>query len=138
MAKTYNIFISHSWSYGDAYDRLIEMLNERPYFNYKDYSVPKDDPIHNAPNSRDLYEAIKRQMSPCHIILIMAGKYSTYSTWIQQEIKIADQEYSTKKPILAITPWGAQQISSVVSRSADEIVKWNSNSIVTAIQNNSI
>lgn len=43
----YNLFISHSWTYGDSYDRLIEMLDDAPNFYYKDYSVPKNDPIHN-------------------------------------------------------------------------------------------
>lgn len=46
---TYNLFISHSWAYGDAYDKLTDMLRAKPYFDYRDYSVPKDDPIHNAP-----------------------------------------------------------------------------------------
>ena len=79
MSKTYNIFISHSWSYGDTYDRLCEMLNERSYFSYNNYSVPKDDPIHNAPTSSQLYSAIKSKMAPCSIVLIMAGKYASYS-----------------------------------------------------------
>lgn len=42
----YDLFISHSWSYGDAYDKLIKLLNARGNFIYKNYSVPKDDPIH--------------------------------------------------------------------------------------------
>ncbi len=134
MSSTYNLFISHSWSYGDAYDRLIEMLDANPYFNYRDYSVPKDDPIHNAPNSRELYEAIKRQISNCHVILIMAGKYATYSTWINNEIKIANAEFENPKPILAIRPWGAQQISSVVKEAATEEAGWNTDSIVDKIR----
>ena len=131
MSKVYNLFISHSWSYGDAYDKLIKMLRAKPYFQFRDYSVPRDDPIHNAPTSPELYEAIQRQMRPCHVVLIMAGKYATYSTWIKREIKIA-KEYG--KPILAIAPWGAQQVSSIVKESADEIVRWNTNSIVDAIR----
>ena len=46
----YRLFISHSWTYSDAYDRLIDLLNAAPNFAYMNYSVPKDDPIHNAPN----------------------------------------------------------------------------------------
>ncbi len=138
MARTHNIFISHSWSYGDAYERLIEFLEARPYFSYKNYSVPKDDPIHNAPTSHALYLAIKQQMSPCHIIIIMAGKYATYSTWIGKEIKIAKTEFPAPKPILAVTPWGAQQISSVVRENADKIVGWNTESIVSGIREISI
>lgn len=48
----YNIFISHSWTYSDTYDRLIDLLNSDPGFYYRNYSVPKDDPIHNAPDDR--------------------------------------------------------------------------------------
>jgi len=132
--KTYNIFLSHSWSYSDAYERLMELLEKAPYFYFKDYSVPKDNPIHNAPDSQALYEAIKRQMAPCHVVLVMAGVYATYSTWIKKEIKIAKTEFSKSKPIIAIKPWAQTNISRVVAENADEIVGWNTNSIVSAIR----
>ena len=130
--KSRNLVISHSWTYGDAYDRLVEMLNEAPNFVYRDYSVPKNDPVHNAPNEDKLYEAIKAQMRFCDVILIMAGKYSTYSKWIQKEIRIAKGDFA--KPIVAICPWGTEQISSVVRDAADRIVRWNTSSIVAAIR----
>jgi len=57
--KTYNIFISHSWIYGDAYDKLVKILDNEPRFSYRNYSVPKDSPIHNVANERELLEAIK-------------------------------------------------------------------------------
>ena len=76
--KTYNFFISYTWSYSDAYEKLIDLLPKKPYFSFRDYSVPRDDPIHNAPNSQALYDAIKRQMTPCHVVLVMAGVYATY------------------------------------------------------------
>ena len=137
-AKTYNLLLSHSWSHGDDYNRLINLLNERPYFIYKDYSVPKDDPIHNAPNSRALYDAIKRQMAPCHVIIIMAGVYSTYSTWIQNEIKIAKNGFNTPKPIVAVKPRGNINVSTVVSQAADRLVGWSTESVITAIREVSI
>jgi hypothetical protein len=132
MAKTFNLFISHSWSYGDAYDRLIKLLNADPYFSFRDFSVPKDDPVHNAPNSTALYEAIKRKIAPCHVVLIMAGKYATYSNWINKEIKISKNDFS--KPIVAVNPWGAQQISITVREAADVEANWNTDSIVKAIR----
>ena len=52
----YNLFISHSWTYGDSYDRLIEMLDDAPNFYYKDYSVPKNSPIHNASYRKLCYD----------------------------------------------------------------------------------
>ena len=136
--KTYNIFISHSWSYSDAYEKLIALLKKRPYFSFRDYSVPRDDPIHNAPTSRELYQAIKRQMTPCHIVLILAGVYATYSTWIDREIRIAKTEFQYPKPIIAIRPWAQRKISRIVAENADEIVGWNTDSIVNAIRRHSL
>lgn len=128
---TYNLFISHSWTYGDAYDKLTNMLKSKPYFNYSDYSVPKNDPIHNAPYEYQLKEAIRIQIQPASCVLIMAGVYSTYSKWINIEIELAK---SMNKKIIAIEPWGSEKTSTIVKNAADVIVKWNTNSIVSAIR----
>ena len=48
----YNLFISHSWNYDNHYAGLIEKLNSFPNFRFKDYSVPKDDPIIGAKNNK--------------------------------------------------------------------------------------
>ena len=130
--KSRSLFISHSWAYGDAYDRLVEMLDAAPNFQYKNYSVPKNDPVHNAPNVNALYEAIKKQMVFCDVVLIMAGKYATYSKWIKREIEIAKEVYT--KPLVAIRPWANEQVSSVVSSAADKLVGWNTSTIVSAIR----
>ncbi len=133
IMRHYNIFISHSWAYGDAYEKLIKMLDADPRFNYKNYSIPKDDPIHNAPNAIALSKAIQDQMRFCDVIIILAGVYSTYSTWINKEIEIA-QSFTNSKPILAIEPWASEKTSSVVKNNADKIVKWNTVSIVGGIR----
>lgn len=86
---TYNLFISHSWAYGDEYNKLINMLNAKPYFNYHDYSIPKNNPIHNASSTYELKEAIRNQIQHASCVLILAGVYSTYSKWINIEIELA-------------------------------------------------
>ncbi len=129
--KTYNLFISHSWSYPNAYEGLKRLLRARTYFKFKDYSVPQDDPIHTKGTDQELYEAIEWQIKPCSVVLILAGIYSTHSKWIDKEIKIAD-EYI--KPIIAVKPRGNVRISKNVRQSADKIVSWNTNSIVSAIR----
>lgn len=128
---TYNIFISHSWSYSDQYQGLVELLNNASYFNYKNYSVPKYDPIHNASNTYKLKKAIRNQMQHASCIIILAGVYSTYSKWINIEIELAKE---MGKKIIAVQPWGASRTSDIVKKSADEIVAWNSSSIVSAIK----
>ena len=134
MANTYNLFISHSWAYEDAYDKLTKMLDEANYFSYRNHSVPKNDPIHNAPNQAALRQAIQNKMNGCHAILIMAGVYSTYSKWINEEIDLANKGFINPKPIVAIQPWGAEKTSTVVKNNADIVVGWNSRSIVSGIR----
>ena len=85
----YNLFISHSWTYSDAYENLVKLLNGKPNFNYKNYSVPKNDPIHYAHNDYQLKAAIRNQMQYASCVLILAGVYSTYSKWINIEIELA-------------------------------------------------
>ncbi|HCO2124683.1 TPA: TIR domain-containing protein, partial [Escherichia coli] len=89
------------------------------------------DPIIGAQGDIALYSAIKSQMSPSSVVLILAGVYATYSKWIDAEIRIA-KEYG--KPIIAIEPWGSERTSTVVKNAADRIVKWNADSIVAAIR----
>ena len=128
----YNLFISHSWSYSDAYEGLVNLLDKAACdgFYYKDYSVPKNDPIHNANNDRQLKEEIRDQMKPASCVLILAGVYATYSKWINIEIELAKE---MGKKIIAVSPWGAERISSVVRQSSDVIVGWNTKSIVNEI-----
>ncbi len=132
--KTYNLFISHSWNYADQYDRLVELLRERRYFAFRDYSVPMDDPIHDAGTDDQLRQAIRDQMTPCHVVLILSGIYATYSKWINIEIDLAESGFSQAKPIIAIRPWGSERISAPVRQAADRIVRWNTESVVGAIR----
>lgn len=129
----YNLFISHSWAYGDAYDKVTEMLDSQVKvngFNYRNYSVPKNNPIHDAPSSAQLREAIRAQIKPASVVVILAGVYATYSKWINIEIELAKE---MNKKILAIQPWAAEKTSTTVKDAAHKIVGWNSSSIVNGI-----
>lgn len=58
-----NLFISHAWVYHNQYDNLVNLL-ENSNLVYKNYSVPKDDPIHSRTNT-ELRKAIveKRELA---------------------------------------------------------------------------
>jgi len=131
---TYNLFISHSWAHSDTYDSLIKLLDAKSYFSYRNYSVPKDDPIHTRGTDKELYEAIKRKIQPTQVVVILAGVYASYSKWIDKEIDIAKGTILTSTPILAVEPWGAERTSTVVKDAADKIVGWNTDSIVGGIR----
>ena len=132
--KTHHLFISHSWSYSDAYDKLIKLLRERSYFRFADYSVPRDDPIHRAGTDRELREAIRRKMAFGSVVLIVAGVYASYSKWIDKEIDLARESINPSKPIVAVEAWGSEKTSVRGKEAADRIVGWNTDSIVDTIR----
>lgn len=130
MSKTHRLFISHSWTYSDAYEKILELINNQK-LDYYNHSVPKNDPIHNAKDDKELRKAIDAQLKGASCVLILAGVYATYSKWINIEIEIA-KAYG--KPIIAIEPWASEKTSKVVKESANKIVKWQGSSIVAAIK----
>ena len=130
----YNLFISHAWSYGDAYENFVNLIDKKQQFSYRNYSIPKDDPVHTNGTDKELYEAIKNKIQLTHVVVIMAGVYSSYSKWINKEIQIAQSEFSVPTPILAVEPWGSERTSTVVKDAADKIVGWNTDSIVSGIR----
>lgn len=109
----------------------MKILDGVSGFSYRNYSVPKDDPIHNATNDSQLKAAIRNQMKHASCVLVLAGVYSTYSKLINIELELAVE---MKKKIIAIEPWGAERTSYIVKLYADEIVKWQGTSVVKAIK----
>ena len=129
----YNLFISHSWDYNDTYKALISLLDKAPYFSYKNYSVPKDDPlrIYSKYYETELRNKIKNQMLACSAVLVLAGVYASYSDSINMEISVAKE---LRKPIIAVEPWGSEKTSVIVKNAATRIVGWSTSSIVDAIR----
>lgn len=131
-----NVFISHSWEYSGHYDRLAEWIfeenwsvNDRP-ISFLNTSVPRENPIHFAPNKAALQEAIFERIRNSHVVAIPTGMYASYSEWIQREI---DGAKMYRRPIVAVNPWAQKRASSVVADAADEVVNWNKEAIVHAI-----
>ncbi len=138
ILKTYDLFISHAWRYNEDYYRLEKMLKEANNFYWRNYSVPEHDPKID-PNSeigkKKLYDELKKQIRPVNCVIILAGMYAYYSYWINKEIEIA---LEFNKPILAIKPWGQERVPQAIHDVADEIVGWNTNTIIGAIRRISI
>ena len=136
--STHNIhlFISHAWGYSDHYDTLSEWIFGENWsvgqasLDFKDYSIPKNDPVHTNGTDKALKAAIDAKIARSSVIVIITGVYASYSKWIQKEID-ASVEYG--KPILAVNPWGAQKTSTVVAEAATKLVGWNKKSVVSGI-----
>jgi hypothetical protein len=128
----YRVFISHSWDYADEYERMVDLLNDAKYFNYKNYSVPQEEEL-DAATVKELKRKLReKQIKPASVVIVLAGLYSTHSKWIGREIRIANDE---GKPILGVEPWGSERTSNYVKKHADEVAGWNTKSIVDSIRN---
>ena len=132
--KTYDLFISHAWRYHDDYYRIVNLLDNAPFFKWRNYSVPEHDPK-DAGSKSKLQEALRRQMRPANAFLILAGMYAAYSDWIDFEI---DFGLELDKPMIGVRPWGQQRVPKKVSESVDTMVGWNTSSIVDAIRKYSL
>ena len=126
----YRIFISHAWSYNADYYQLVDRLDETRNFLYANYSVPEHDPV-DANNNTKLKEELREQIRPVEVVIILGGMYVAYSDWIQFEIDFAKE---LNKSILGVRPWGAAKMPKAVQDAADEIVGWNTRTIVSAIR----
>ena len=131
-----NVFISHSWAYSNHYDRLAEWIFEEAWsvndqrIQFLNTSVPRDNPIHYAPNDATLQQAIYERIAISHVVIIPTGMYANYSKWIRKEI---DGATLYRKPIIAVDPWAQKRASSVVADAAAESVGWNKQPIINAV-----
>jgi len=136
--KTYDLFLSHAWFYSKGYSRFFELMNEQPNFKYRNYSVPEHDPVID-PNTKagkvKLIQLLDNQIKPVNCFLVMAGMYAAHKDWIQIEVEIAN---NYNKPIIGLVPWGQVNTPVYIQEIADEMIGWNSASMVDAIRRHSL
>ena len=130
MAKTYKIFISHSWSHVNDLKSLRNLLESRGYFNVEFTEFPPTDSI-NSMNTYYIRQRISERIAASDIVLAIAGIYASYSDWMKWEL---DKAIDKGVPIIGVIPIGQERISAIVNDRADEIVHWNTESIVSAIR----
>lgn len=138
--KPYHIFISHAWKYGDEYERLVSLLSNASNFLYSNFSAPIDKPLQNLDSTdvstvAQINEAIIRKIKPCNCVLVISGMYYNHRRWMKYELDVAKK---LNKPIIAIVPRGAEKTPLDVYAVANELVSWNTDSIVSAIRRWSI
>ena len=130
MAKTYSIFISHSWQNSDALVNLRRLLNDRGYFSVEFEEVSKDEPI-NSSNAYYIKKRLAEKIGNSDVVLGLAGIYASHSDWMEWELEKA---LELDVPIVGVIPRGQERISTIVSSRSKIDVRWNTESIVAAIR----
>jgi len=73
------------------YNKLAEWIFVKKWhsgqasLDFRNFSVPQNDPIHDAGTDKELQEAIFNQIARSHVIVIPTGMYASYSKWIKKE-----------------------------------------------------
>ncbi|MDY0250039.1 MAG: TIR domain-containing protein [Pseudomonas sp.] len=130
MAKTYSIFISHSWQNSDALVSLRRLLNDRGYFSVEFEEVSKDEPIDSS-NAYYIKKRLAEKIGNSDVVLGLAGIYASHSDWMEWELEKA---LELDVPIVGVIPRGKERISTTVSSRSKIDVRWNTESIVAAIR----
>lgn len=130
MAKTYSIFISHSWQNSDALENLRRLLNDHGSFNVEFEEVDKDEPI-NSTSASYIKTRLAEKIRNSDVVLGLAGMYASHSDWMEWEL---DKALDLNIPIIGVIPSGQERISTTVSSRSRVDVRWNTESIVAAIR----
>lgn len=130
MAKEYKIFISHSWQYTNTLEVLRNLIDERGYFNSTYEESTKDKPV-NSDDESYVKRMLAQKIGNSNVILTLAGVYASHSSWMQWEL---DKAIELGVPIIGVIPRGQERISAIVSSRSVVDIKWNTESIVSAIR----
>lgn len=130
MAKEYKIFISHSWQYSDTLEALRNLINARGYFSATYEESTRDKPI-NSDDESYVKRRLSQKIGNSDVILALAGIYASHSSWMQWEL---DKAIELDIPIIGVIPRGQDRISTIVSSRSVVDIKWNTESIVSAIR----
>lgn len=129
MAKTYYLFISHSWDYSEHYEKIKQWLNEDS-ISWQDYSVPVTNPI-DADKKKELKEKLTSKIKLSSAVIVVSAMYAAYSEWIDYEI---DEAIRMNKVIIGVKPWGQERVPVKIQENATVMVGWNKKSVIDAIK----
>ena len=123
----YQIFVTHPWDEDDDYLRLFEYLGDTKEFYYVNLSAATDKPA----GQEQVRAEIERQINNAEVVIVLSGQYPEHSEDLDLQLATAKRH---AKPILAVEPFGPNNMDDAVREKADKIVPWYNRSIVDAIK----
>lgn len=123
------IYISNSWIEinNKARNMLVDLLHNKNFFYSTEYLVE-----HNLKLLSEDWEKIESKIKDANVVLITADFNSNKN----QLIKELDLAKKYQKPIIAVRSYGSIDTSTFAREYANEVVSYNSISIVNAIRQN--
>lgn len=131
-----NLFFSYYFKHQTEYDGILKLLSERGYFDFRNGSLDEDNP---AKTTKQIEEDIKSKINWAGTVVVVIGPGTYTRDWVNFEIDYAAQN---SKRIVGVYVRG--QSSSRIPASLRQLhnegyselalVRWNSDSIVSAIR----
>ncbi|MDI6644552.1 MAG: TIR domain-containing protein [Methanobacteriaceae archaeon] len=119
--REYKIYVSHIDDQ-EEYDIFLDKLDAGYNFEWKNYSEPGK-------------KNFDEQMTDVDIVIILSGHYAKDELSIKKQIKSAQK---LQKPIIAVRPYGMENVPPYIEELAQDIVGWNTPCIVEVIKENAI
>lgn len=130
--KTKNIFVSHQHNDADKIEVLKSLIGKHG-INMRDSSIYESKIKNNATNEQYIkYELIKPQISWAGTVVVLIGKDTAKSDYVNWEIKTAGE---MGKRIVGVYLQGAKEgdVPEELNEYGHALVGWNGDKIVRAI-----
>jgi hypothetical protein len=125
--KKPRIFVSHSWSHDEDYNRLIKAFKSLN-FKFYNHSIPEYK-AQDLKTGGEIEQKINNQLLYSRCLLVLGGNYSE-KYWIKKEVEIAK---SLQKKVIVVRPWNTNEIPDYLKNSADDIVDFIPKEIIKLI-----
>ena len=85
----------------------------------------------NSANATYIKSRLKEKILESDIVIGLAGVYASHSDWMEWEL---DSALNNGIPVIGVIPFGNTRSSTMVTSRSKADVRWNTESIVSAIR----
>ena len=124
------VFVVHGWIVDDDYSRLVEYMETAENFYYVSVSKP-DAPVTGGDGTAARRTALVDGLKNAECVVCSAGTWERYQDWARYAVERARE---LELPLVAIEHFGPRDMDIRLKGFADEVVGWDSRSIVDAIR----
>ncbi len=142
MTPTYQLFVSHGWSYEDSYYRILDYLdvirNNYEDFDYLNSAEPEPD-VPDLSYTEELKVEYTEQVSNADAVILLADLYrspesgeSNYIFWLDYALEQAREQ---NKPVIGVRPWNQKKTPQEIQNAPDKWVDWDPEVLKKSIEN---